>query len=92
MIVAIFLSWYFMDVYTNPPIVPYKRFDLLIKQQLITLVTNEAAVALCELNQSDCLLFIYSCVLLNVLNVLGASQVKPTLTCSGMRTLPRASR
>lgn len=48
MIVAIFWSWYFMDVYTNPSIVPYKRFDLLIKQQLITLATNKAAVALCE--------------------------------------------
>lgn len=92
MIVTIFLSWYFMDIYTNPPIVPYKRFDSLIKQQLITLSTNEAAAALRELNQSDCMLFIHSYILVSVLTVLGSSQVKLMLTCSGMRTLPRASR
>lgn len=88
MIVAIFLSWYFMDINTNPPIVPYKRFDMLIKQ-LITLPTNEAAVVLLKLNRSVCVLFIYLYVCVSI--VLGALQVKPMLTCSGMRTPPRAS-
>lgn len=90
MIVTVFLSYCFMDIYTNPLIVPWKRLDLLITQ-LIILPTNEASVAFPELNQSDCMLFIYSYVLTSAHVVLGASQVKPMLTCSGMRTLLRAS-
>lgn len=50
MIVTIFLS-------TNPPIVPYKTFNLLIKQ-LITLPNYKAAVALGELIRViSCFLF-----------------------------------
>lgn len=81
-----------MDIDTEQPIVPCKRFDSLIKQQLITLPTNEAAVALRELYLSNCVLFIYSYAFISALVVLGALQVKPMLTCSGMRTPPRASR
>lgn len=53
MIVASSLSWYFMNIYTKQPIVPYKRFDSLIKLQLITLPTTEDAVVLHKLNPSD---------------------------------------